>query len=161
MVNSMKDRERGCKDALVRGRQKINERRENTGNNMNRHENPKTNAKEEVYEEKKQKGPKAKFLYTHSSHCQTPSLHSRDALQTLSRHSLHALHTLSAHSPHKERVPGVPDLMVSHKGCQISRCPREGCQISRCLEEDAISNIISREPVVCFQEGSRVGARTA
>ena len=61
MVKTMKDRERGCKDALVRGRQKINERRENTGNNMNRHENPKTNAKEEVYEEKKRKGPEAKL----------------------------------------------------------------------------------------------------
>ena len=57
----MKVRERGCKDALGRGRQKINERRENKGNNMKRHENPKFNAKQEMYEEKKRKEPEAKL----------------------------------------------------------------------------------------------------
>ena len=49
----MKIRERGCKDAQVRGRQKINERRETRDNKMKHHENPKINAKEKVYEEKK------------------------------------------------------------------------------------------------------------
>ena len=57
----MKVRERGCKDALVRGRQKINERRENKGNNMKHHEKPKINAKEKIYEEKKRKEPEAKL----------------------------------------------------------------------------------------------------
>ena len=57
----MKIRERGCKDAQVRGRQKINEIRENRDNKMKRHENPEINAKEKVYEEKKRKGPKAKL----------------------------------------------------------------------------------------------------
>ena len=61
MVNTMKVRDRGCKDALVRGRQKINERSEYKGNNMKRHENSKINAKEEIYEEKKRKGPEAKL----------------------------------------------------------------------------------------------------
>ena len=61
MVNSMKDRERGCKDALVRGRQKINEIRENRDNKMKRHENPEINAKEDLHEEKKRKEPKAKL----------------------------------------------------------------------------------------------------
>ena len=53
----MKIRERGCKDAQVRGRQKINERRrENRDNQMKQHENPKINAKEEVGKEKEAKG---------------------------------------------------------------------------------------------------------
>ena len=52
----MKVRESGCRDALVRGRQKINERSEYKGNNMKRHENPKINAKEEVGKEKEAKG---------------------------------------------------------------------------------------------------------
>ena len=57
----MKIRERGCKDAQVRGRQKINERRrENRDNQMKQHENPKINAKEKGCEEKKRNGPKAK-----------------------------------------------------------------------------------------------------
>ena len=57
----MKVRERGCKDALVRGRQKNHARREKKGSNMKRHENPKFNAKEDIYEEKKRKGPEAKL----------------------------------------------------------------------------------------------------
>ena len=57
----MKIRERGCKDAQVRGRQKINERRETRDNKMKHHENPKINAKEKVYEETKRKGTKAKL----------------------------------------------------------------------------------------------------
>ena len=57
----MKVRESGCRDALVRGRQNINERRENKGSNMKRHENPKFNVKEDIYEEKKRKGPEAKL----------------------------------------------------------------------------------------------------
>ena len=61
MVKIRKIRERGCKDAQVRGRQKINERRETRDTKMKHHENPKINAKEKVYEEKKRKGPKAKL----------------------------------------------------------------------------------------------------
>ena len=48
---SMKIKERGCKDAQVRGRQKINERRETRDSKMKHHENPKINAKEK-YEKK-------------------------------------------------------------------------------------------------------------
>ena len=61
MVKTMKIRERGCKDAQVRGRQKINERRENRNNKVKHYENPNINAKERVYEEKKRKGPEAKL----------------------------------------------------------------------------------------------------